>query len=144
MNDIELMDIYESVSGSEAITLLYKWLGQRTPQESISHKTMPSMKEHTDFIFSHPYHAWYIIKAEGRYVGSIYITKSREVGIHIDIAERGKGYGSMALQTLRTLWKQSKHTGALLANINPRNHRSIAFFKRHGATLLQHTYKMGG
>ena len=139
MNDIELMDIYESVPGIEAINLLYKWLEQRTPQQSISHKTMPSMKEHIDFILSHPYQAWYLIRVDGRYVGSVYLTRNREVGIHIDIDEGGKFYGSQALQTLRT-----KHPGRMLANINPQNHKSIAFFERHGARLLQHTYEIQG
>ena len=60
------------------------------------------------------------------------------MGIHIDNAHRGKnGYGSAGLKALREI-----SPGSMLANINPANSASIEFFKKHGATLLQHTYKL--
>ena len=134
---IELHDVYADMKHTNAIARLYGWLEQRTPEQSISHRAMPTMKQHTAFVLRRPYAAWYMIKTQDGYAGNIYLTAHREVGIHIDDAYRGKGIGSKALVALR-----EKHPGPLLANINPNNAPSIAFFKRHGALLIQHTYEL--
>ncbi|HZD28349.1 MAG TPA: GNAT family N-acetyltransferase, partial [Xanthobacteraceae bacterium] len=61
----------------------------------------------------------------------------REVGIHIGRAYRGHHYASDALAALR-----ERYPGHLLANVNPLNLASIAFFERHGAKLIQSTYEL--
>ena len=38
-----------------AATFLYDLLKERTPTVSISHKALPSFKEHCRFVASHPY-----------------------------------------------------------------------------------------
>lgn len=138
---IALVNLYGTLQDDKTIRLLYLWLSQRTPDQAISHREMPTYDRHALFVAERPYEAWYLIRTmefdDPRYVGAIYLTKEREVGIHLDMAERGNGYGSEALAELR-----KKHPGRLLANINPKNLASIAFFKRHGARLLQHTYEL--
>ncbi len=138
---IKLANLYELGPSEDLIGQLYLWLAQRTPEQSISHKAMPPWTQHREFVLKKPYERWYLIieddPAPAHMVGSIYLTKQQEVGIHIDNAERGKGYGSQALKLLR------EHIpGPLLANINPENERSIAFFVKHGAKLIQHTYTL--
>lgn len=138
---IKLANLYELDQGEDLIAQLYLWLAQRTPEQSISHKTMPCWTMHREFVLKNPYKYWYLIieddPSPARMVGSIYLTHRQEVGIHIDNAERGKGYGTQALTLLR-----EHHTGPLLANINPANERSTAFFVKHGAKLIQHTYEL--
>lgn len=134
---IELLDVYNQDTRYRVLKMLYIWLEQRTPDQSISHKQMPTSHEHIAFVGSKPYPLWFMIKSGNFYVGNIYLTAQREVGIHIDNDHRGKGYGSAALKALREI-----SPGPLLANINPANSASIEFFKKHGATLLQHTYKL--
>ena len=138
---IKLANLYQLGPSEDLIGQLYLWLAQRSPEQSISHKAMPPWTQHREFVLKKPYDFWYLIIEDdptpARMVGNIYLTHHREVGIHIDNAERGKGYGSAALQQLREL-----APGPLLANINPANEPSIAFFKRHGARLIQHTYEL--
>ena len=43
-------------------TFLYKLLKERDSKENISHKEMPSYKEHIKFVKSRPYQKWYIIE----------------------------------------------------------------------------------
>jgi RimJ/RimL family protein N-acetyltransferase len=133
---IKLIDVYEYDNRYDALRALYAHLAERTPIQAISHREMPSWKQHCEFVEKRPYAAWYLI-IDGNIIGNIYLTNHREVGIHIAGEFRKAGNGHHALTHLRVL-----HPGPMLANINPANEASIAFFKRHGATLLQHTYQL--
>lgn len=124
-------------SDPRALEYLYRFLQERPPEANISHKKMPSWDEHCAFVMSKPYQAWYLIYVGSGIVGSIYLTRNREVGIHVTATERGKGYGGEAVAALRRL-----HPGPLLANVAPTNHASILFFKRMGAKHIQNTYEL--
>ena len=116
--------------------VLYELLKERTPEQSISHKEMPSWDDHLDFIASRPYFAWYLIWADSDVVGAIYLTKQREIGIGIFKEFKSKGYGTEAVKKLMEL-----HPGKFYANINPDNFASRMFFQEQfGAKLIQHTY----
>jgi len=116
--------------------LLYVLLEERTPEQSISHKDMPRWDEHNKFIASNPYAAWYLILKDKNAVGSIYLSKQREIGISIYGQHKSKGYGTDAVKKLMEL-----HPGKFYANINPDNYASRMFFQEQfGAKLLQHTY----
>lgn len=119
------------------IKFLYELLKQRTKEQSISHKVMPTYKDHKRFVISSPYKAWYIIKDYDLYpIGSIYLTHNNEIGIAIHGSCRSLGAGTEAVKALMRLFK-----GPFYANINPANTPSIEFFKKKfGARLIQHTY----
>lgn len=119
------------------IKILYDLLLEREDHMNISHKKMPTLAEHTAFIESDPYFQWLMIKKENVYVGSIYLTRNREVGIFIFKAHQGSGYGKAAVIELK-----KRVGGRLLANINPANEKSIKFFESLGAKLIQHTYEI--
>ena len=119
----------------KAVDILYSLLAERTPGESISHQEMPTLDQHRKFVRSNPYQCWYLIQVKDDYVGSCYLTRSREIGISIGIAHRRKGYARLAVQTLIKLWP-----GKVYANINPGNEKSHDLFKALGFTLLQMTY----
>jgi predicted acetyltransferase len=128
-----LKSIYE-IEGAGRI--LYDLLAERTPEQSISHKEMPSYEEHRAFINSKPYLCWYIIYASSP-VGAIYLTKSREIGIGIFSKHKSKGYGTKAVKDLISL-----HPGKFLANINPDNFASRMFFMENfKAKLIQETFE---
>lgn len=120
----------------EHIRTLYDLLLERTPQQSISHKIMPTFNEHWDFVMSNPYKAWYLI-AVGRddIVGSIYLTHQNEIGIFLFKRFIGCGYAKTAVKQL-----MKKHDGPFLANVNPENQPSRDFFERMGFKLIQVTY----
>ena len=116
---------------------LYKLLSERKQITFISHKKMPSYDEHIQFIKSKPYTKWYIILQSNKKVGSIYLSKNDEVGLFISKKFQGKNIGFHALTEL--LKKNPRKR--FLANVNPKNKKSMAFFKNNGFKLIQYTFE---
>ena len=122
----------------EHVKILYDLLLEREDFMNISHKAMPTLAEHTAFVESVPYFQWLFVKNEtGSYVGSIYLTKQREIGIFIFKQYQGRGYGKAAVIELR-----KRVPGKMLANISPANNKSIKFFESLGAKRIQNTYEL--
>lgn len=118
--------------------VLYKLLQERTPEQSISHKEMPTKADHIKFIASQPYEVWYLIQWEGMCIGSIYLSKQREIGINIFSRSKNKGHGTLAVKMLMEL-----HPGKFYANINPLNYSARMFLQEQfGAKLIQNTYEI--
>lgn len=117
---------------------LFSLLSERTPKQSISHKTMPTMAHHCAFIASQPYAVWYVIEAGHKIpVGHVYLTKQDEIGIFIKKAFCGQGMGTQAINDLMKLHKRPKY----LANIAPTNTQSQNLFHRLGFDLVQFTFQ---
>jgi RimJ/RimL family protein N-acetyltransferase len=128
---MKLVDVYDD---DASVDVLWHLLMERERHQSISHRTMPAMQEHKDFIASKPYQHWYLIDV-GDYAGAIYISKQREIGISILREFRRNGYAKMAIGMII-----DRHPGKFLANINPNNRDSIDLFTGLGFRLLQMTY----
>jgi RimJ/RimL family protein N-acetyltransferase len=124
------------VKKSDAL-FLYDLLRERDPRANISHRKMPSYEEHVKFILSNPYKIWYVIYLGNTKSGSIYLSKQNEIGIFILAKYQGKNIGKQALQLLMKKNPESRY----LANVNPKNRKSINFFKKNKFTLIQHTYE---
>lgn len=117
---------------------LYEMLRERTPEVSISHREMPTMAEHCAFMAKDPYHVWYIIEAgDGVPVGQTYLTRENEIGIFVKAAFHGKGIGTQAVQDLMEMHKRDRY----IANIAPKNEKSLAFFGGKGFKLIQMTFE---
>ena len=125
------------VKKSDSI-FLYELLKKRDSRANISHKKIPSMKQHEKFIQSKPYSKWYIIQNLDMDVGSIYLTKNNEIGIFLIKKNQSKGIG---VNVLKLLMEKNPKT-RYLANVNPKNKKSIKFFKKNGFKLIQHTYEL--
>lgn len=134
---MKLVDVYAGGLTQHTIDVLYKLLAERSPEANISHREMPTLEQHRQFVTRRPYEAWYFIEAEPGIVGSVYLTRAREIGIFIFIKHRRRGYATVAIEALRGL-----HPGPLLANVAPGNDRSHDFFFKLGARLIQHTYEL--
>ena len=117
---------------------LYDVLNERDPRVNISHKKMPSFAQHVKFVLSKPYSKWYVIVESEQDIGSIYLTKDNEIGIFIKKDDQGRGIGVKALKLLMEKNPRSRY----LANINPKNKKSVQFFKNNGFNLIQHTYEL--
>lgn len=131
---MELVDVY---SDQEHAKFLYRLLNERTPDQSISHKKMPSLSEHYNFVHSKPYEHWFIIVKNGIPVGSIYITKLREIGVFVLKEFHGLGYGRDAVRILMSMFP-----GTFLWNTNPKNFASIHTVESLGGKLIQYTYEL--
>jgi RimJ/RimL family protein N-acetyltransferase len=117
---------------------LYELLKQRDSHVNISHKKMPTYDEHVKFVMSKPYSKWYVIKYNNQSLGSIYLSKQNEIGIFLLNNVQGKGIGQKVLQLI-----MKKHPRTIyLANINPKNKKSIKFFTKNGFRLIQYTYEL--
>ncbi len=77
-NKVEL----EKIIGTDCqINKLYDLVKKRT--HNISSKGAPLKDEHIKFVQNHPYRAWYLIKVECNYIGSVYLLKNNCVGVNL-------------------------------------------------------------
>lgn len=130
--NIELKPIDES-----DYEFLYKLLENRNPDSNISHRVMPNYDEHVQFVLSNPYSAWYVILVNGEKSGSVYLSKQDEIGIFLTNNMKGKGIGRFALELLMKKNPRKRY----LANISPKNNKSIKFFEKNNFNLIQYTYE---
>jgi len=117
---------------------LYNLLKERDPKANISHKRMPTFDEHVDFVSSKPYAYWYVIEYNGKKSGSVYLSKNNEIGIFLKKSFQGKNIGHTALELLIKKTNESRY----LANVNPKNKKSLEFFKNNGFKIIQHTFEL--
>ena len=137
MENNEIILKLRSVKKSDC-EFLYDLLNERHPSANISHKKMPSFSQHVTFVLSKPYSKWYVIEESTNNVGSVYLSKNDEIGIFIKTDFHGKGIATCAMNQLMKKNPRSRY----LANVNPKNKKSIDFFKKNGFKLIQHTYEL--
>jgi RimJ/RimL family protein N-acetyltransferase len=132
---VRLIDVYQGPAGH---AVLWQLLSERTPDVNISHKAMPTWEQHVAFVASKPYQHWYMVDAgEDDFVGAVYLTHQREIGVGILKRYQGRQYGPMAVRLL-----MERHPGRFLANVSPRNFRSQELFREMGFRILQFTYEL--
>jgi RimJ/RimL family protein N-acetyltransferase len=136
LSSLKLVSVYRLPK--RAPRLLYTLLQEREPRANISHRAMPTWKQHCKFIARRPYTVWYLIKLRKDYVGAIYLTSMNEIGIAVLKRWRKRGIGPAALRLLMRKHGRRRY----LANINLRNEESIRLFKRIGFRIIQHTYEL--
>lgn len=117
---------------------LYQLLNERPQYVNISHKKMPTKKQHIKFITSKPYSKWYIILIGNIKIGSIYLSKQDEIGLYIKQNWAWKGLESLVLKQLIMKNFRSRY----LINTNPKNKKLISLLKKHKFKLLQQTYEL--
>ena len=117
---------------------LYDLLMERDTRTNISHKKMPTYKQHVSFVSAKPYSKWYVIFYGTNKVGSIYLTSQKEIGIFIKKSFQDKQIGSVVLKKL--IQKNPKKR--YLANVSPKNKNSINFFKKNKFKLIQYTFEL--
>ena len=139
MKRTELQLSLKLVTNSDG-KFLFDLLKERDSRANISHKKMPTYVEHTKFIKSKPYSKWYIIFKSKQKIGSIYLSKNDEIGIFVSKKFQGKNIGNY---TLSELIKKNPRK-RFLANVNPKNKKSISFFKNNGFKLIQYTFEKSG
>ena len=126
----------KSVTNSD-VKFLFDLLKERDPRVNISHRKMPTYSQHTKFIKSKPYSKWYIILKSKQEIGSIYLSKNDEIGIFLSKKFQGKNVGNSALNELMKKNPRKR----FLANVNPKNKKSISFFKNNNFKLIQYTFE---
>ena len=126
-----------SVTDSD-IRFLFNLLKERSTSENISHKKMPTYNEHKKFVKSKPYLRWYTVMLSNKKIGSVYLSKNDEIGIFLKKEFRAKDIGKKVLEMII----QKNPRKRYLANINPKNKKSIKFFKKNHFKLIQYTFEL--
>ena len=117
---------------------LFELLKNREQFENISHKIMPTFKNHEKFVNSKPYFKWYIIYEDLKKIGSAYITNQNEISIHfLNI----KNYEGFFLESLEIIIKKNPRKRFLL-NISPKNKKLKRIVEKNKFKLIQHTYEL--
>tara|TARA_Y100000817_G_scaffold184051_1_gene143831 strand:+ start:60 stop:470 length:411 start_codon:yes stop_codon:yes gene_type:complete len=117
------------------LKFLFNHLKERDPREKISHKKMPTYDEHVKFVLSKPYSKWYIIFEKNKKIGSVYLTKADELGLHLK-----KEYfrESLLKEILESLMK-SEPNKRFVFNVSPRNKKFMKFLQKNGYVISQQT-----
>jgi RimJ/RimL family protein N-acetyltransferase len=136
MNKNEMLVKLRPISSSD-YRFLFNLLKERDPKANISHRKIPTYTEHVKFVNSKPYSKWYIIEHNRMKAGSIYLTNNNEIGIFIRKDMQGNDIGKTALRLLMKKNPKKRY----LANVSPKNCKSIKFFKKNRFRLIQYTYE---
>jgi RimJ/RimL family protein N-acetyltransferase len=116
---------------------LYDLISEQEPAN------LQTFNDHVTFVRGRPYLAWYLIgSAEAELVGSIYLTRRREIGLVIQKARQRQGHGGMAVKELMRMHEDKDEP--FLANINPSDQASIRFWTSLGFEIKQVTYGRAG
>jgi RimJ/RimL family protein N-acetyltransferase len=143
---IRLVDVYKD--REKAMRFLYELIEERMTEPDVNiSATMPTWQQHRQFVCRHPYRYWYLLEVGGELVGYVSATDRNEIGIVLRKSARGKGYGPAAVKLFTDSHEPlpaipSARSGRWLANINPKNERSIKMFSGLGFKHLQNTYEL--
>ena len=134
-HNVKLIPISER---QDAAHYLWDLLAERKPEQSISHREMPTWSAHENFVKHHPYRCWKLIETPHGIVGAIYLTMQNEIGIGIFSWAQGQGYGPSAIMLLMTEYGPRR----FLANVSPSNEPSRKMFEALGFTHIQNTFSL--
>jgi len=127
----------KAITHEEDVVFLYDLLKERPDNANISHKELPTYKQHKNFVESKPYHIWFIIWKGDNRVGSLYKTNIGEIGIFIKKEYQNNGIAKEAIPLIYDYGVEDN-----IANINPNNLKSINLFESLGFKHIQNTYKL--
>lgn len=143
--------IMRTVRPSQDAEFLFSLLKERDSRVNISHRKMPTYNTHLKFIESKPYKKWYVvigitknssnkkqIYSSKIKVASVYLSKNDEIGIFVSKKFHGMSIGKFALNELISRNPRKRY----LANVNPKNKKSIKFFKNNNFKLIQYTFEL--
>jgi len=73
------ISIERIVPTTNQISALFSIIKSR--KHNISNTITPTRSEHTVFVKNHPYRAWYLIKIESKFIGSVYVMHNNCIGV---------------------------------------------------------------
>ena len=134
---------FEKIQPTDAQTdLLYSLLVERS--HSISKGQAVSFDKHREFVASHPYRDWFLVKCGDEFVGSFYISNENTVGINISNPENEAvvsaivGFVKGHYEPLEAI--SSVRGAAFSINVPPTNRALINSLVNLGSRLAQQTF----
>ena len=126
------------ICGKKDFKFLFELLNERKKYENISHKNVPTFKNHVKFVKSKPYSKWYVIFQNFEKIGSVYLTQINEIGIHV---KKGINVDNIFNEIIKHIIKKNPRKRYLI-NSNPKNEKLITNLKKKDFKLIQHTYEL--
>ena len=83
---------------------LYNLLEKR--EYNISHASLPSFREHSEFVANNPYREWFILYDANQPVGSFYIKNDNSIGINM--LEQNPIYINMTIEFIKQNFKPNR------------------------------------
>ena len=117
------------------LKFLFNHLKERNPRENISHKKMPTYDEHVKFVLSKPYSKWYIIFEKNKKIGSVYLTKADELGLHL----KKEYFTERILKDVLENLMKNEQNKRFVFNVSPRNKKLMKFLQKNGYVISQQT-----
>ena len=117
------------------LKFLFNHLKERDPRENISHKKMPTYDEHVKFVLSKPYSKWYIIFEKNKKIGSVYLTKADELGLHL----KKEYFTERILKDVLENLMKNEQNKRFVFNVSPRNKKLMKFLQKNGYVISQQT-----
>ena len=135
------------------VTFLYELLKERDLSKGITHKKLPSLKEHRTFVENQlmsingdreniekarldPYDGWYIITSDAIELGSVWIEKDGNIGLQIQKKFQKIGIGVIAYEKIQKIHKKENYK----TTINPNNNEAIKLTEKLGFILKEKAY----
>ena len=136
-----ILDFEKIIPTSKQVSDLYKLLLDR--KTSISHKDIPSLKEHNMFVLSNPYIAWYLIYKKKKLIGSLYVQSDNSIGLNINQSE--KKDISEIISFIKVNHKplpsiKSVRRGEFFINVAPDNFEMIKVLNELGKNEIQRSF----
>jgi len=132
-NKIELISIKK-----QDYKLLFDILKNRENIENISHKKMPTYHQHVLFVNSKPYAKWYKILNKKDTIGTVYLSKINEIGIHlINNKVDYKLYKKIIKEVMEKNPKKR-----YLVNVGIKNKKLSKLIESYGFEKIQTTFEL--
>jgi hypothetical protein len=131
---------FERVTGERGqVDVLYDLLKART--HGISHQALPDFSEHAAFVGDHPYRAWFLVRDDHGYIGSVYVTEQNTIGINVDERKIG-GCIAAILDRIKSEYEplpsiKSVRAGGFSVNVPPGSSELQSALIRCGCRIAQ-------
>ncbi|CAN1499359.1 hypothetical protein MCEZE4_00450 [Burkholderiaceae bacterium] len=135
---------FERVTGEkDQVSELYELL--RKKKYPISHKVLPTFREHSQFVANNPYRAWYLIGLNKTYIGAVYILKNNCIGLSLTL--QTQAILAECLSFILKKYKPLKEIKSFRAphfhiNISANDKKFASQLKKLGAIEMQTTYNI--
>jgi hypothetical protein len=136
--------IFEKITGDEGqIKVLYSLIKSR--KHNISNQILPSLTKHSEFVKSHPYRAWYLLRLNKDYLGTVYLLKNNSIGFTSN--KQNEWILTQSLNFILEKYEPLKEIKALrppyfFMNIPITNKKLIEHMNKSGAIQIQLTYNL--
>ena len=127
------------------VSALFQILKKRKKFDNISHKTLPTYKQHKMFVDSFPYRYWFLVVVSEEYIGTVFVSKNNEISIkllkHNNIIY--KEILNLIITNIKPLKGiPSKRNSNFIINVSNRNIKVKEVLKKIKAEKIQETYEI--